>query len=92
MFYHFEERSPDPFSLIQILVTDESGKQMWRPMWLSVFGQCRQQCKAEESWQAYRQRYDLEHFLRFGKQKLLMTAFQLKLLVCDIQLSKKEQQ
>ncbi len=65
-----------PFSLIQILVTDESGKQMWRPMWLSVFGQRRHQCQAEESWQAYRQRYDLEHFLRFGKQKLLMTAFQ----------------
>lgn len=65
-----------PFSLIHIVVTDESGKAIWRPMWLSVFGQCRHQLKAEESWQAYRQRYDLEHFLRFGKQKLLMTAFQ----------------
>ena len=65
-----------PFSLIQILVTDESGKQIWRPMWLSVFGQRRHQLNAENSWQAYRQRYDLEHFLRFGFPKLLMTAFQ----------------
>ena len=65
-----------PFSLIQILVTDEEGKQIWRPMWLSVFGQRRHQLTAEQSWQAYRQRYDLEHFLRFGKQKLLMNAFQ----------------
>lgn len=65
-----------PFSLIQILATDESGKQIWQPMWLSVFGQRRHQLSAENSWQAYRQRYDLEHFLRFGKQKLLMTAFQ----------------
>ena len=63
--------------LIQILVTDESGKQVWRrPMWLSVFGQLRHQLSAENSWQAYRQRYDLEHFLRFGFPKLLMTAFQ----------------
>ncbi len=33
-------------------------------MWLIVIGQRRQQLTAEESWQAYRQRYDLEHFLR----------------------------
>ncbi len=65
-----------PFTLLQIRVTDEQGKQVWRPMWLIVIGQRRQQLTAEESWQAYRQRYDLEHFLRFGKQKLLMTAFQ----------------
>ena len=65
-----------PFTLLQIRVTDEEGKQIWRPMWLSVFGQRRHQLSPENSWQAYRQRYDLEHFLRFGKQKLLLTAFQ----------------
>ena len=64
-----------PFTLIQIQVSDSQGKQIWRPMWLSVFGQRRQQLTAAESWQAYRQRYDLEHFLRFGKQKLLLNAF-----------------
>ena len=65
-----------PFTLIQIQVTDSEGKVVWRPMWLSLFGQRRHQLSAEEGWQAYRQRYDLEHFLRFGKQKMLLTAFQ----------------
>ena len=65
-----------PFTLLQIRVTDESGKQIWSPMWLIVMGQRRDQLTLLDSWLAYRQRYDLEHFLRFGKQKLLMTAFQ----------------
>ena len=65
-----------PFTLIQIQVTDSEGKVVWRPMWLSVFGQRRHQLSAEEAWQAYRQRYDLEHNSRFSKQKLLMSAFQ----------------
>jgi hypothetical protein len=26
------------------------------------------------SWQAYRERFDLEHFFRFGKQRVLLTA------------------
>ena len=71
-----------PFSLIQILVTDESGKQVWRrPMWLSVFGQLRHQLSAENSWQAYRQRYDLEHFLRFGIQKLLCRSSSIEIAI-----------
>ena len=65
-----------PFTLIQIQVTDEMGKTVWKPMWLSVFGQRRHQLTGAQSWQAYRQRYDLEHFNRFGKQKLLMNSFQ----------------
>ncbi len=65
-----------PFTLLQIRVTDEEGKQIWRPMWLIVIGQHRDQLTVQESWSAYRQRYDLEHFLRFGKQRLLLTAFQ----------------
>ena len=30
--------------------------------------------KAGEGYQAYRQRYDIEHLLRFGKQRLLLNA------------------
>ncbi len=41
-----------PFTLLQIRVTDEEGKQVGRPMWLIVIGQRRQQLTAEESWQA----------------------------------------
>ena len=29
----------------------------------------------EDCYEAYRQRYDLEHLFRFGKQKLLMTSY-----------------
>ena len=65
-----------PFTLIQIQETDSEGKGVWRPMWLSVFGQRRHQLSAEEGRLAYRQRYNLEHFLRFGKQKMLISAFQ----------------
>jgi len=28
-----------------------------------------------EAWEAYGQRYDLEHYFRFGKQRLLMAAY-----------------
>ena len=41
-----------PFTLLQIRVTDEEEKQIWRPMWLTVFGQRRHQLLAEEGWQA----------------------------------------
>ncbi len=31
---------------------------------------------AQDIYQAYGQRYDLEHFFRFGKQKMLLASFQ----------------
>ncbi len=63
-----------PFTLLQIQVTDTDGKLVFRPMWLIVIGQRRGELTVFDSYQAYRQRFDLEHFLRFGKQRLLMTA------------------
>lgn len=41
-----------------------------------LIGQRRQELTAMCSYQAYRQRFDMEHMLRFGKQRLLMGAFQ----------------
>ena len=35
----------------------------------------RNELSLEDCYQAYRQRYDLEHLFRFGKQKLLMTSY-----------------
>ena len=29
-----------------------------------------------EAWEAYGQRYDVEHYFRFGKQRLLMASYQ----------------
>lgn len=65
-----------PFSLLQIRVTDLEGKLIWTPMWLIAIGSRRHQLTCLQIYQAYRQRFDLEHLWRFGKQRLLMGAFQ----------------
>ncbi len=45
-------------------------------MWLVVMGQRRGELSLSEIYDSYRQRYDLEHFFRFGKQRLLLDKFQ----------------
>jgi hypothetical protein len=65
-----------PFTLLQIRVTDVESKQVWSPMWLIAIGSRRNQLTCLDIYQAYRQRFDLEHLWRFGKQRLLMAAFQ----------------
>jgi hypothetical protein len=66
-----------PFTLMQIVVTDTCGKLVFtRPMWLIVIGNRRHQLSPKSVWAAYHQRYDVEHFFRFGKQHLLTTAYQ----------------
>ncbi len=66
-----------PFTLIRSRVLDMQGKMVFaRPLWMVVIGTRRQEVSLEASWESYRQRYDLEHFLRFGKQRLLMDAYQ----------------
>ncbi|TFI55265.1 hypothetical protein BLD44_005935 [Mastigocladus laminosus UU774] len=65
-----------PFTLMRISVTDDTNIQVWKPMWLIVIGEKRQQLTSVEAYSCYRQRFDIEHMLRFGKQRLLMTEFQ----------------
>lgn len=65
-----------PFTLMRISVTDETKELVWKPMWLIVIGSQRQRLTSVEVYQSYRQRFDIEHMLRFGKQRLLMTQFQ----------------
>jgi len=66
-----------PFTLVRARVFDAQGKLVFqRPMWLMILGPRREELTLEMIWLAYRQRYDLEHFFRFGKQRLLMTAYQ----------------
>ncbi len=64
-----------PFRLLQVVVSDETGQTIWKPMWLIVIGSRRHELSLIECHEAYGQRYDLEHLFRFGKQKLLMTAY-----------------
>ena len=63
-----------PFTLMQIQVTTAEGIRIWKPMWLIIIGQRRDELTITEAYQAYRQRYDIEHLLRFGKQRLLLNA------------------
>jgi hypothetical protein len=66
-----------PFTLVQARVTDADGKAVFtRPLWLVVMGARRRELSLLEVWEAYGRRYDLEHFFRFGKQRLLMNAYQ----------------
>ncbi len=64
----------NPFTLMQIQVTTPEGISIWKPMWLIMIGQRRDELTTIEAYQAYRQRYDIEHLLRFGKQRLLLNA------------------
>jgi ribosomal 50S subunit-recycling heat shock protein len=68
----------NPFNLHQICVFDKvTNKKLFkRPMWLAVDGERRHEIEAKSVYESYRQRYDIEHFFRFGKQKLLMASFQ----------------
>ncbi len=66
-----------PFTLVRARVFDAQGHLVFvRPIWLIVFGPRRTELSLCEVWDAYRQRFDVEHFLRFGKQRLLMDAYQ----------------
>lgn len=66
-----------PFNLLRISVKDDNGKPVFiRPLWLIVTGERRHEISPAQSYDAYRQRYDIEHFFRFGKQKLLLNAYQ----------------
>jgi hypothetical protein len=66
-----------PCTLVRARIVDANGQPVYhRELWLLVLGARRGELSLVEVWEAYRQRYDLEHFFRFGKQRLLLTAFQ----------------
>ncbi len=44
-------------------------------MWLIVIGERRDELSLIDCYESYRQRYDIEHLFRFGKQKLLMNSY-----------------
>ena len=66
-----------PFTLLQVVRYDDKGNLACkRPLWLLAIGEYRYALSAQEIYEAYGQRYDLEHFFRFGKQKMLLDSFQ----------------
>ncbi len=66
-----------PFRLLRVRVYKESGKLLFkRPLWLIAAGARRNELSLLEIFDCYRQRFDLEHFFRFGKDRLLMNKIQ----------------
>lgn len=66
-----------PFTLIRVRLFNEADEQVYqRSLWLLVMGQRRKELSLTEAWEAYPRRYDVEHFFRLGKQRLLMAAYQ----------------
>jgi len=71
-----QEMYRHPFTLLRIHVTDNTGDSVWKPMWLIIIGDRRQEISPTVAIKSFRQRFDIEHLFRFGKQRLLMTQFQ----------------
>ncbi|MGH9802349.1 MAG: transposase [Blastocatellia bacterium] len=66
-----------PFTLVRIVRYDHAGQPAFKhPLWLIVMGQRRHELTLTHIYQAYAARFDMEHFFRFGKQKLLLVGFQ----------------
>lgn len=66
-----------PFDLLRVTVTDDKGKVVYRrPLWLMIAGAKRREVRSNEARIAYGRRYDIEHYFRFGKQRLGMVASQ----------------
>lgn len=66
-----------PFTLVCYERLKPDGQPVHpRPVWLIIFGPRQAEIDVREAVPAYIQRYDGEHFFRFGKRHLLMTANQ----------------
>jgi len=66
-----------PLTLLRIDAFKSNGKALYRrPLHLIVAGNRRDEISIIDIWLAYSQRYDIEHYFRFGKQRLLMSSYQ----------------
>ncbi len=66
-----------PFTLLRVCRFKPNGEPAFKnDLWLIIVGNRRDEITLLDLYEAYLQRFDIEHYFRFGKQKLLMTAFQ----------------
>ena len=66
-----------PFDMIRCRAFDEQGKPVFKnTLWLLLMGKRRREVGLRQGYEAYLQRFDLEHFFRFGKNKLLLDRYQ----------------
>ena len=66
-----------PLRLLRVNVYKENGELLFkRPFWLTAAGSRRMELSLLDIFNSYRQRFDIEHFSRFGKTRLLMDKIQ----------------
>lgn len=66
-----------PFTLVKVVASNNDGKNVYKkPLWLMIFGKKRMELQAVDIYDNYCQRYDIEHFFRFAKQRLLLDSYQ----------------
>lgn len=74
---HYLPMHQYPFTLVRIVRYDAAGAPLYQhPLWLLVMGDRRDELTLRQIAHAYTERFALEHFFRFGKQKLLLNGFQ----------------
>ena len=72
-----DKREIKPFRLARIQVFKENGERLFkRSLWLLIAGERRNELSLQNIFESYRQRFDIEHFFRFGKTRLLLNKFQ----------------
>jgi hypothetical protein len=65
-----------PFTLVQVTIWNSQGQKVYtKPLWLMAQGKRRGELSGRQMFESYRQRFDIEHYFRFGKQRLLMDKF-----------------
>jgi len=67
-----------PFNLVSVQLTDIlTGEPIYKKtLWLTVWGQRRDEITLRQIYESYRTRFDIEFLFRFGKQNLLLDKFQ----------------
>jgi len=66
-----------PFILVRVRLFNQQGELAFqRPLWLIAMGERRHELSLLDIFHSYQRRYDIEHFFRFGKQRLLLDRYQ----------------
>jgi hypothetical protein len=66
-----------PFTLVRVQLYRADGPPVYRrALWFIIIGTRRDEITPTAAYQAYRQRFDIEHAYRFCKQRMLLTHYQ----------------
>ena len=66
-----------PINFIRVEVFKENGEKKYdRDLWIGVAGKVRDKITTLEAFKEYSDRFDIEHYFKFSKSKLLMDKMQ----------------